>query len=379
MGFSTDAIHAGQDSDPVTGAVVPPLYLTTTYQQEAPGQHKGFDYSRTVNPTRLALEKNLAALEKGEWGLCFASGMAAISTVVQSFGAGDRIVASANCYGGTYRVLKRVFERFGIGSAFVDTSDPDTVAASLDERTRLVLLETPTNPNLALTDIAAVAKVTRDRGVLMMVDNTFATPFLQQPLELGADLVVHSTTKYLGGHSDSVGGAVVGRDPETYQTLKFIQNAYGAILSPFDSWLTLRGIKTLALRMERHCHNALLVARYLSQSHKVLKVYYPGLASHPQRELAERQMRAFGGIVSFDLGSMEAAKRFAAALSLGKLAESLGAVETLVNHPAIMTHASIPESERLKSGITDGLLRISVGIEDIEDLMADLEGALKAV
>jgi cystathionine beta-lyase/cystathionine gamma-synthase len=379
MGFSTDAIHAGQESDPTTGAVVPPLYLTTTYEQEAPGKHKGFDYSRTINPTRLALEKNLAVLEKGEWGLCFASGMAAISTVIQSFRSGDRLVVSANCYGGTYRVLKRVFERFGIESVFVDTSVPELVAAAIDGNTRLVLVETPTNPNLGLTDIEAVAKVTRERGVLLMVDNTFATPYLQQPIELGADLVVHSMTKYLGGHSDSVGGALVGRDPDLRKNLAFIQNAYGAILSPFDSWLILRGIKTLAVRMERHCHNAIHVARFLAQSPKVHKVYYPGLPSHPQRDLAERQMRAFGGIVSFDLGSLEAAKRFAGALSIGMLAESLGAVETLINHPAIMTHASIPEADRIKSGITDGLLRISVGIEDVEDLQADFEAALKAV
>jgi len=325
------------------------------------------------------LEKNLAAIEKGQWGLCFASGMAAMSTVFQSLRSGDRVVSSANCYGGTYRVLKRVFEQFGIESLFVDTNSLEAVEAAIDERTKLVLVESPTNPNLGLSDIAAVARITRARGVPLMVDNTFATPYLQQPLELGADLPHHSMTKYLGGPSDVVGGALVGREPQTYQRPKVIQNAYGAILSPFDSWLTLRGIKTLALRMERHCSNAMEVARFLARHEKVHKVYYPGLPQHPQHELAKRQMRAFGGIVSFDLGSLEAAKRFCSALSIAVLAESLGAVETLVNHPAIMTHASIPEADRVKSGITDGLLRISVGIEDVEDLLADFEAALKAV
>jgi cystathionine gamma-lyase len=379
MGFSTDAIHAGQSSDPTTGAVVPPIYLTTTYQQEAPGEHKGFDYSRTANPTRLMLEKNLAALEKGQWGLCFASGMAAFSTLVQSLRTGEKVVASANCYGGTYRVLKRVFENQGIESQFVDTASLGALEAAIDERTRLVLVETPTNPNLHLSDITAVSRITKARGVLLCVDNTFATPYLQQPLELGADLVVHSMTKYIGGHSDVVGGALVGRDAALYERLKFIQNAYGAILGPFDSWLTLRGIKTLAVRMERHCQSAMQVARFLARSPKVQKVYYPGLPEHPQRELAERQMRGFGGIVSFDLGSLDAARRFAASLQIAVLAESLGAVETLINHPAIMTHASIPEADRLESGITDGLLRISVGIEDVEDIVADLDSALKAV
>jgi cystathionine beta-lyase/cystathionine gamma-synthase len=301
MGFSTDAIHAGLESDPTTGAVVPPIYLSTTFEQEAPGKHKGYDYSRTVNPTRQALERNLAALEKGQWGLCFASGMAAMSTLFQSLRSGDRIVVTANCYGGTYRVLKRVFERFGLESAFVDTSAPQNVEAAVDGRTRLVLIETPTNPNLGLCDLAAVAGLTRARGVLLAVDNTFATPYLQQPLELGADLVIHSVTKYLGGHSDVVGGALVGRDPELRQRLAFIQNAYGAILSPFDSWLTLRGLKTLAVRMDRHCHNAMQIARFLAGSPKVQRVYYPGLPSHPGHDCARRQMRDFGGMISLSL------------------------------------------------------------------------------
>ncbi len=379
MGFSTDAIHAGHGIDPVTGAVVTPLHLTTTYAQEEPGHHKGYDYSRTINPTRQVLEQNLAALEKGTWGLCFASGMAAMSSLFQTLKCGEKVVASDNCYGGTYRVLRKVFAHQGIASEFVSTQDLEALEEAMDDSTRVVLVETPTNPNLGLSDIRAIADLIRGRQVILCVDNTFATPYLQRPLELGADLVIHSMTKYLGGHSDAMGGALIGLSPELRDKLAFIQNAHGAILSPFESWMILRGIKTLAVRMDRQCKSALEIAHYLEDHPKVQKVYFPGLKSHPQHDLALSQMQGFGGIVSFDTGSLDSATKFSAALKIGVLAESLGAVETLVNHPAIMTHGAIPEADRLRSGITAGLLRISVGLEDVEDLLADFAAGLDAM
>jgi cystathionine gamma-lyase len=375
-GFSTRAIHAGQEPDPATGAVITPIYATTTYHQEAPGRHKGYEYSRSGNPTRTALETCLASLEGGERGLAFASGLAATTAVLSILRPGDEVVAAADLYGGTYRLLERVLKPWGLVTRYTEDSSPAGFARLLTPATKLVWIETPTNPLLQLLDVEAIARVTHQAGALLAVDNTFASPYLQQPLRLGADLVVHSTTKYLGGHSDVVGGAVVGRR-DLLQPIAFYQNAAGGVPGPFDAWLTLRGLKTLALRMERHCANARRLAAWLVEQPQVEKVYYPGLPSHPGHELAKRQMRDFGGMISMRLkGGGEAARRFLPRTKLFSLAESLGGVESLVCHPATMTHASIPADVRIARGVDDGLIRLSVGIEDAADLQEDLRQAL---
>lgn len=376
-GFSTRSIHAGQDPDPTTGATVVPIYATSTYTQAAPGQHKGYEYSRSGNPTRTALETALAALEEGERGLAFASGLAATTAV---FGAllrpGDEVAASADLYGGTFRLLDKVFKPWGLTARYTDDPSPAGFEAIITPKTKLVWIETPTNPLLQILDIAAIADVSHRRGAKLAVDNTFASPYLQLPLKLGADIVVHSTTKYLGGHSDVVGGCVVG-PKELLDPVKFFQNAAGGVPGPFDSYLVLRGLKTLAIRMDRHCDNALSLADWLAKHPAVAKVYYPGLANHPGHAIAKKQMRAFGGMISMQLkGGIPAAQRFMTRTKLFSLAESLGGVESLLCHPATMTHASIPKDVREARGVDDGLLRLSVGIEDVEDLRADLEGAL---
>jgi cystathionine gamma-lyase len=375
-GFSTRAIHAGQGPDPATGATVVPIYATSTFTQEAPGQHKGYEYSRSGNPTRAALETCLAALEKGERALAFASGLAASTAVLSALRPGDQVVAAADLYGGTFRLLERIFKPWGLVPRYTEDPSPRGVAAVLSRATKLVWIETPTNPLLQVIDIAAVAQEAHRLGALLVVDNTFASPFLQTPLELGADLVVHSTTKYLGGHSDIIGGAVIGRCAQL-ETIAFYQNAAGAVPGPFDSWLTLRGIKTLAVRMERHCLNARALALWLVSHPKVEHVYYPGLPQHPNHEVAARQMRDFGGMISIRLkGGAEDALRMLQRTRLFSLAESLGGVESLIGHPATMTHASIPVEIRTARGIDDGLIRLSVGIEDLEDLRDDLATAL---
>jgi cystathionine beta-lyase/cystathionine gamma-synthase len=379
MEFATKAIHVGQDADPTTGATIVPIYQTTTYTQAAPGQHKGFDYSRTVNPTRVALERCLASLENARFGLCFASGMAATSAVMNLLSAGDHVVVNDDIYGGTFRLFDKVLTRYGLTFSYVDGADTAKVAAALRPQTRMVWLETPTNPLLQLIDIAAVAKLSAARGALVAVDNTFATPYLQNPLDLGADIVVHSTTKYIGGHSDALGGFAAVNKPELHDVLKFHQNAVGGVPGPFDCFLTLRGAKTLALRMREHDLNARAVADFLAAHEDVDKLYYPGLAKHPQHALAKQQMRGFGGMVSFTLhGGADRARAFASSTKLFSLAESLGGVESLICHPATMTHGSIPKEVREARGVTDGLLRLSVGVEDVRDLLADLEQAFKA-
>jgi len=376
MGFSTDAIHTGQEPDPATGAIIVPIYQTSTFVQEDLGKHKGYEYARTANPTRSALERNLAALEAGQYAFAFASGMAATNAVMTLFKSGDHILAGRNLYGGTFRLFERVLKAFEFSFSYADTRQPEEVEQSLRPNTRLLYIETPTNPVMEITDIAAVAELAHRHGVLLAVDNTFMSPFLQRPLELGADIVIHSTTKYLNGHSDGIGGAVILRNAEIADRLKFLQNAAGAILSPFESWLILRGVKTLAVRMRQHNSNGLVVAQYLERHPKVKKVHYPGLPSHPQHELAQRQMKGFGGMISFETGSLENARSVLRSVRLCSLAESLGGVETLISHPATMTHASVPAADRKQLGITDGLVRISVGIEDVEDLIADLGQAL---
>ena len=377
MDFATKAIHTGQDADLGTGATIVPIFQTSTYTQSAPGVHKGFDYSRTTNPTRVALEKCLASLENAQYGSCFASGMAATSAVMNLLSAGDHAVVMDDIYGGTFRLFDKVLGRYGLTFAYVDASDPAAVEAAMTHATRLVWLETPTNPLLKLADIAAIARMCRRRGIRLAVDNTFATPFLQNPLDLGADIVVHSTTKYIGGHSDTVGGFAATNDEEIGKSVKFYQNAAGGVPGPFDCFLTLRGVKTLAVRMREHEHNARAVAAYLDGHEDVTKVYYPGLPSHPQHELAKRQMRGFGGMLSFELrGGAARAAAFAAKTKIFSLAESLGGVESLICHPVTMTHGSIPKEVRDARGVTDGLLRFSVGIESQIDLISDVEQAL---
>jgi cystathionine beta-lyase/cystathionine gamma-synthase len=378
-GFSTRAIHGGQEPDPTTGAVMQPVYLTSTYLQPGLGAGWPYDYARTVNPTRSALERNLAVLEGGREARCFASGMSAIHAVLLLLEAGDHVVVSHNVYGGTYRLFEGVLRKLGLGFTWVDTSDLGAAQAAIRDRTRMLYVETPTNPVLSLTDIAAAARVARRHGLILVVDNTFMSPYFQKPLALGADIVVHSTTKYLNGHSDSVGGGVVMTRAEHAERIAWLQNTAGAILSPMDSFLVLRGIKTLALRMERHDRNGREVAAWLEKHPKVGRVFYPGLRSHPQRALARRQMTGFGGMISFDLGSFARARRLLGRLRLCALAESLGGVETLISHPASMTHASVPAKRRAEIGVTAGLVRISVGIEDAADIVADLEQALRAV
>jgi cystathionine beta-lyase/cystathionine gamma-synthase len=379
VGFSTDCIHAGQEPEPVTGAVTIPIYQTSTYVQPELGRHKGYEYARTKNPTRSAAEANIAALERGKYGHCFASGMSATDTVFRLLKSGDHVVAGENMYGGSYRLFNRVLEKYGIQFTYVDTSSVDAVRGAIQSNTKIVFLETPTNPMMTITDLAACAEVAHAGGALVVVDNTFCSPYLQRPIELGADIVVHSTTKFLNGHSDSVGGVVVSNRDDVAEQIGFLQNAVGAILSPFDSWLVLRGIKTLAVRMKRHEENGMAMANYLANQQKVKKVFYPGLPDHPQHELAKRQMHGFGSMISFELGSYDNAKKFLDRVRLCALAESLGGVETLISHPVSMTHGSVPEEMRKRLGITPGLVRISVGIEDIEDLVADLENAFEGV
>jgi cystathionine beta-lyase/cystathionine gamma-synthase len=375
--FETRAIHAGQPPDPSTAAVVTPISLATTYAQEGLGGHKGFEYSRTGNPTRKALEECMASLEGGARGLAFASGMATLTTIAMLLSQGDHVVAEENAYGGTVRFLDNVAARQGIATTYVDASDARNVARAMTKQTKLVIAESPTNPNLKITDIGAVAEAAHARGALFVVDNTFASPYLQQPLKLGADVVYHSATKYLGGHSDSVSGVLVAKDEELGDKLAYYQNAAGAVLSPFDSYLVLRGIKTLAVRMDRHSANALRVAEHLAAHPKVARVSYPWLESHPQHKLAREQMRAGSGMLSFELkGGKPAAVRFLKGPRVWTLAESLGAVESLICHPVTMTHASVPVEQRLRSGVTEGLLRLSVGLENVEDLIADLEKGL---
>lgn len=379
MGFQTDAIHAGQQPDPTTGAVMMPIYQTSTYAQEELGKHKGYDYGRTINPTRVALEKNLAALENGKHGLAFASGLAATTTVSMLLNAGDHIVVTNNVYGGTFRYFDKILKRFGVAASWVDTSDLDTLRAALTPATRMIFVETPTNPMLNLTDLRGVAELGRKHGVITVCDNTFMSPYFQRPLEHGIDLVLHSTTKYINGHSDVIGGIVVTRSDDLHTRLRFLQNAAGGVPGPMDCFFILRATKTLALRMRQHETGAREVAAFLAQHPKVKKVYYPGLPAHPHHELAKKQMSGFGGMISAELGSLEAGKRFARSVKLFALAESLGGVESLLCHPVSMTHGSVPQEERLKFGLTDGLVRFSVGCEDVEDIIADIKQALDQV
>jgi cystathionine beta-lyase/cystathionine gamma-synthase len=374
--FSTICIHAGQVPDPGTGAIITPIFQTSTYVQEELGKHKGFEYARTQNPTRSALEANIAAIEKGVAAYAFASGMAAIDAITTMLEAGDHVVVTDNTYGGTFRLFEKVLQKYKLEFTYVDTSRPELIEQALRPSTKMLFIETPTNPVLRLTDIAATAAIARRHGARLVVDNTFASPAVQRPIELGADIVTHSTTKYLNGHSDSVGGVVVVTRDEDVAWMKFIQNAAGAILSPFDSWLVLRGTKTLNVRMAQHNTNGMALAEFLSTHPKVKQVIYPGLTSHPQHALAKKQMRGFGGMLSFDLGSFEAARDVCNRVKLMALAESLGGVETLICHPASMTHASVPPERRQAIGLTDSLVRISAGIEDPADLIDDLKQAL---
>ena len=379
-GFSTRAIHVGQAPDEATGAVIVPIYQTSTYAQSEVGVHKGFDYSRTANPTRAALEACLASLDGGKYGLAFASGMAAEDTVLHLFESGDHVVACDDVYGGTFRLFHRVLERAGLHFTFVDATSVDNIERALEARTRLIWLESPTNPLLKLVDISAVSELAHSRGIVVAVDNTFASPYCQRPLELGADLVHYSTTKYLGGHSDVVGGGLVTSRDDLYERLKFLQNAVGGVAGPFDSWLVLRGLKTLAVRMRQHSANAMEIACFLQQHPRVKAVHYPGLESHPQHGLGKRQMAGgFGGMLSFEVtGGVDAAREVARRTRLFTLAESLGGVESLIELPALMTHASLPRERRAEIGIDDGLIRLSVGIEEPEDLIADLDQALSS-
>ncbi len=378
-GFHTRAIHQGQHPDPATGAVMPPIYQTSTYRQPGLGAGWPYDYARTINPTRAALERCVAGLEGGLEARAFASGMSAITAVMHLLKSGDHVVASRNVYGGTYRLFEGLLRSFGLDFTWVDTSDLAAVEAAVLHSTRMLYVETPTNPVLGLTDLRGAAKIAEERGLLFVVDNTFMSPYFQRPIEHGAHLVVHSTTKYLNGHSDSVGGAVVTTKPEHAQRIQWLQNSVGAILSPMDSFLVLRGIKTLPLRMARHDASGRTIAAWLEAHPKVGRVHYPGLKSHPQHDLAKRQMTGFGGMIAFDLGTLARARRFLGRLDLCALAESLGGVETLISHPASMTHGSVPPKERRRIGVTDGLVRISVGLEDPEDLIADLENGLAGV
>ena len=377
--FSTICLHAGQEPDPTTGAIITPIYQTSTYVQEELGKHKGYEYGRTQNPTRMALERNIAAIEGGQAGFAFASGMAAIGAIATLLKAGDHVVVSDNTYGGTFRLFDKVLTRSQLSFSYVDTSKLDLVERAITPATRMLFVETPSNPIMTLTDLRAAADLAHRHDVRLVVDNTFASPYVQRPIEFGADIVTHSTTKYLNGHSDSIGGIVIAVRDDDIEWLKFIQNAAGAILGPFDSWLVLRGTKTLPLRMIQHNANGLALAQFLAVHAKVRHVNYPGLPSHPQHDLAKRQMRGFGGMLSFDLGSLEAARRVLNGVRLHALAESLGGVETLISHPATMTHASVPAAHRAALGITDGLVRISAGIEDIDDLRDDLAQALDKV
>jgi cystathionine beta-lyase/cystathionine gamma-synthase len=379
MGFATTAIHTGSEPDEATGAVTVPIYQTSTYAQDALGKNKGYEYARTQNPTRSAVERNVAAIEGGRFGFAFASGMAAIDATLRLVKGGEHVIVSDNTYGGTARLFNRILANYNVTFDYVDTSDPLNVEAAIKPNTKMVFVETPTNPVMILTDLKEVSEIAHRAGARVVCDNTFMSPYLQRPLEFGVDIVVHSTTKYLNGHSDGVGGIVVLNDEEDANWIGFVQNSAGAILSPFDSWLVLRGTKTLALRMEQHDKTGRAVAAFLEEHPKVKKVYYPGSASHPQHALARRQQHGFGGMVSFDVGSLENARTVLESVKLCTLAESLGGVETLISHPATMTHASVDEAKRQRLGITDGLVRISVGIEDTDDIIADLDQALDKV
>ncbi len=378
-GFATRAIHAGQEPDRETGAVVPPIYATSTYVQEELGKNKGYEYARVSNPTRTRLEENLASLEGGITSRVFASGMAAINAVCTMFKSGDHVVCGNNLYGGVPRLFNQVLADFGMEFTYVDTSDVKNVERALRKNTRMVYVETPTNPLMALSDIEAISQVCRRKKIELVVDNTFLSPYFQQPIALGADMVVHSTTKFLNGHSDGLGGVVVCTKPEQAEKLAFVQKAAGAILSPFECWLVLRGVKTLAVRMEQHDRNGRFVAEFLSRHQKVKKVYYPGLPDHPQYELAQRQITGFGSMITFETGSLSNAKKMLKKVRICSLGESLGGVETLISHPATMTHAAVGEKGRKEIGITDGMVRISVGIENVEDIIDDLDEALRAI
>ena len=379
LGFSTRAIHAGQAPDPTTGSVSVPIYQTSTYVQEELGKHKGYEYARVQNPTRQALEDNVASLEGGLSGHAFASGMAAISTLMTLAKAGDHIVCSRNVYGGTYRYFSQILENYALQFSWVDSTDLGAISEAIRENTRIVYVETPTNPMMEVTDIAGAATLAHDANALLAVDNTFLSPYFQRPLELGADVVIHSTTKFLNGHSDSLGGVLISSRPEEAEWFAFVQKSAGAILSPFDSFLVLRGLKTLAVRMERHETHGRAVADFLDHHPKVTRVLYPGLATHPGHELQKAQASGFGALITFDLGTYDRAKGFLDRLDVMSLAESLGGVETLISHPASMTHASVPAEDRERLGMTDGVVRVSVGLEDLEDLIGDLASALDAV
>jgi cystathionine beta-lyase len=381
MRFGTKVIHAGLEPDPSTGAVMTPIYQTSTYHQKSPGEHKGFEYSRTGNPTRKALEDNIAALENGKYGLCFGSGLAAIDAVLKTLKPGDEVISTDDLYGGSYRLFTKIYEGFGIRFRFVPMHDTREFEKSINANTKLVWLETPTNPMMNIIDIEAVSSVAKKHDLKVVVDNTFATPYLQTPLDLGADIVMHSLTKYMGGHSDVVMGALVCKDEDIAKELFFIQNSSGAVCGPQDSFLVLRGIKTLHLRMQRHCENGELIAHYLKKHEKVDKVYWPGFDSHPNHSIAKKQMRGFGGMISFTLkeNSQDAAFKVMSSFRVFTLAESLGGVESLTCHPASMTHAALPKEQRSKLGILDSLIRLSVGVEDVEDLQEDIEQALMQV
>ena len=379
MGFATTAIHTGSEPDEATGSVTVPIYQTSTYAQDALGKHKGYEYARTQNPTRSAVERNIAALEGARFGFAFASGMAAIDATLKLVKAGEHVIVSDNTYGGTSRLFTKILANYNIEFDFVDTSDPLNVEAAIKQNTRMLFVETPTNPVMIVTDLQAVSEIAHRVGARVVCDNTFMSPYLQRPLEFGVDIVVHSTTKYLNGHSDGVGGIVVLNNEEDANWIGFVQNSAGAILSPFDSWLVIRGTKTLALRMEQHDKSGRAVAAFLEEHPKVRKVYYPGSASHPQHALARRQQHGFGGMVAFDVGSLAAARTVLESVKLCTLAESLGGVETLISHPATMTHASVDAEKRERLGITDGLVRISVGIEDTDDIIADIDQALEKI
>lgn len=379
MKFATKAIHAGVHPDPTTGAIMTPIYQTSTYVQDGVGNHKGYEYSRTLNPTRHALEKNIAAIENGKHGACFGSGLAAIDCVIKMLNPGDEIISTNDLYGGSYRIFNTIFAKYGLIFHFVDMQNPAAVEALVNENTKLIWVETPTNPMMNIIDIEAMAQISKRAGALLCVDNTFATPYLQNPLDLGADMVMHSVTKYLGGHSDVVMGALVCNDDDLATEMYRIQNSSGAVTAPMDSFLVLRGIKTLHLRMQRHCENGEKIARYLQTHPKVDKVYWPGFETHPNHDVAKKQMRGFGGMISFTLkgNQLQDALDLVKKVEIFALAESLGGVESLIGHPATMTHASIPKEVREQSGVVDSLIRLSVGVEDAEDLIADLESALK--
>ncbi len=379
MKFSTKAIHAGQSPDPSTGAVMTPVFLTSTYVQEGLGKNKGYEYSRVSNPTRTALEKNIAALENADEGMAFASGMAAEDAIFRLLNPGDHVIVTNDVYGGTYRIGKLVLENYGLQFDFVDTTVIDNIVKAFRPNTKMIFVETPTNPTMKITDLKAIAKFAKERKILSVVDNTFATPYLQRPLDIGIDVVIHSVTKYLNGHSDMLGGFVGTSNKKVIERLRFLQKATGGIMSPFDAWLCLRGTKTLAVRMRQHCESAMQIAEWLDAQKKIREVNYPGLKHHPQHELARKQMSGFGGMISFELGSLANAKKFLKAVRICALAESLGGVETLISHPATMTHASVPKADRIKNGVTDGLVRISVGIEDVEDIIDDLKQALAKI